>query len=77
MAGTYLKVNGPIPISIEGIEEEVRVGGGVWGKRSAGELGLLGSPAPTPCSPAGAFGCVPSWGPPFQWDRGNTRLPES
>lgn len=32
-AGSYLKVDGPVPISIEGIEEEVCIGGGIWGEK--------------------------------------------
>lgn len=27
--GTYLKADGPIPIGVEGVEEEVCVGGGI------------------------------------------------
>lgn len=29
LTGTYLKANGPIPIGVEGVEEEVCVGGGI------------------------------------------------
>lgn len=31
--GTYLKVDGPIPIGIKGVEEEVCVSGGIWGEQ--------------------------------------------
>lgn len=29
-AETYLEADGPVPVSVEGIEEEVCVGGGIW-----------------------------------------------
>ena len=34
--GTYLKADGPVPVCIEGVEEEVRVGGGIWGDQEQG-----------------------------------------
>lgn len=42
-AGTYLKVDGPVPIGIEGVEEEVCIGGGIWGKQGS-RLGRAGAP---------------------------------
>lgn len=31
--GTYLKADGPVPIGVEGVEEEVCVSGGIWGEQ--------------------------------------------
>lgn len=31
LGGAYLKVDGPVPSGVKGVEEEVRVGGGIWG----------------------------------------------
>lgn len=32
-SGTYLKADGPIPIGVKGVEEEVCVSGGIWGEQ--------------------------------------------
>lgn len=48
-AETYLEADGPVPVSVKGIEEEVRVGGGIW-RRQGHWMGLGGPPgsqAPT------------------------------
>lgn len=60
-------MDGPIAISIEGAEEEVRIGGGVWGNKGAGwgVLGPTGSKAPGPGSPTCVPTCVLGWASPF------------
>ena len=64
---TYLKADGPIPVSIEGIEEEVRIGGGIWGSKEGHWLGCLGvswQSSPHPRQLYWGSTCVLSWGPP-------------
>lgn len=41
--GTYLKADGPIPIGVEGVEEEVCISGGIWGEQGQG-LGCVAIP---------------------------------
>lgn len=65
-AETYLEADGPVPVGIEGIEEEVCVGGGVWGGKGTGwgVLGTPGSQAPTSAVPLGVHLC-PELGSPL------------
>lgn len=66
-AGTYLKVDGPVPISIEGAEQEVRIGGGVWGKqgRRLGCVGADGQQSPQPRQPHLSIHLCPGLGFPL------------
>lgn len=76
-ARTYLKVDGPVPIGIEGIEEEVCIGGGIWGGQGTGwgVWGCLVTHPPPQATPAGGANCVLVWSPCFPWDRGRTKPP--